>query len=573
MSNIETIDRETRQLINYSNELENREEILYLGYYYNKETKDNLFNYTPYNKEKYYTLEKATQMIKTDRINNVNKLEIEKIVDNILNLHNDIDNNCFLQCIKRDHENVFYNQLFKENKVVPIYRNIAKDLLIDCVRIFKTPYKEEYYIQKEDHFIYIGDEFKKYLEKLYNRIPSMIKEIITFNSIKSKIGKLCVDDTLEPNRDYILFDDCLLNINNGETYKPNEITIDKIPFAIMNTEYLKKDKEVFTMIHKELDNIGNKEIILSMLYSLFNKRTLERGAFFNIQPTKSGKSVLVRPFVECGLMRKFSSIPKGNDEVEIYKQYYSVVFDEVQDEVLDGAKFNNIIDNSPITLPRKYKNAITIPTKLKPNIVFNGENMPIFKGKTQGSNKRSYFIPKYENKISEEYGKNSHDNYLAYATELLRILINYKLEVGISTISDNIQSCKKTNSEIIDLKESKIKILLEYIREEPTLLNAIDTYCISIEILSNMIKRLQDDNIITVNLFTSDESIKQFIKNSLMNNIEYPNSLTYIEPKSKRVKYIDGGSKVMRLNPKFQLTKKGIEFVTKLGYEYTSLII
>jgi predicted transcriptional regulator len=132
----------------------------------------------------------------------------------------------------------------------------------------------------------------------------------------------------------------------------------------------------------------------------------------------------------------------------------------------------------------------------------------------------------------------------------------------------NIKNSIKSEKEIFELKENKVRIMFEYIKQDP-LIDRNETYCISETILVELIKELQHQGNITVDLFNSDTSIKQFIKKTLIENMD-----TDIDEKETLVKKVtkDGEKqKSCRLKYIYQLTEKGKEIVTDLGYEISSL--
>jgi len=508
------------------------------------------------------------------------KLEIgnQEIQEKIETKEKMLESNPFLNCIEMNHDK-FYGGLLGngetyENGMQKInlsWKQTCKELLVESIKIYCTPYKKEYYIKTgENGLKYIGNNYESYLENLYSMISFQYTTLIPFSSFISNIKNLRVYEDLEPNRDYILFNDCLLNVDTGETIDKSNINAEKVPYAIIDYNYLQEDKEVQEYITDLFERIDTNNLLKSLMYGMFNKRVLKKtSAIFNIQKSNTGKTLIVTPFTEIGLFRNVNhEMLKGNDKSELFKQYYTIVFEEIQEKVINGSGFNSLVDDTSIAVPRKYKDAIDIPKELKPVVYINGESMPNFKGRTKGSYNRFVFTPNYKEPLTEKDYEYLHDKAETVGVELIRHLIKYMKDVGKVVIMINIKNSIKSEKEIFEMKENKVRIMFEYIKQDP-LIDRNETYCISETILVELIKELQHQGNITVDLFNSDTSIKQFIKKTLIENMD-----TDIDEKETLVKKVtkDGEKqKSCRLKYIYQLTEKGKEIVTDLGYEISSL--
>lgn len=487
--------------------------------------------------------------------------------------------NPFLYCICVDHKEKFqYNLIdFNNNHKVSLkWKPTCRDLLIDSVKIYCTPYKNNYYILKENNKLkYIGTDWESYLENLYSYVDKEFRELIPFSSFKSSIEKNRIYEKLEPNRDYLLFNDCLLNITTGTQLATSEISITTVPFAVIDADYNSIDHEAnkfVRTIFKKIDDDNNT--IKSILYGMFNKEVLgKRSAIFNIQKSGMGKTLLVKPFIETGLFANVNhEMLSGNDRIELFRQYYTVVFEEIQDTVINGSGFNSLIDNTSMEVQRKYKTAITVPKELKPVVYFNGESMVNFKGRTKGSFNRFTFIPNYKEKLTDADYDFIDNNPKSVVIETLRILIKYVNMSSIDVVKQNVQNAKKTEKEILELKENKLSIIFQYIKDECYYIPNNNTkYCISQKMLIELIKELQSREIITVNLFNDEGSIKRFIKNTLIPNIETDDQRDYTDSKNRKIVY-KGKDKTARLKAIFELTEKGKNLIEDMGYVISKLV-
>lgn len=479
--------------------------------------------------------------------------------------------NPFLECIK-EHNIIFDDGLLNNGKKPNLsYKQTCKELFIESVKLYATPYKQEYYIKKNSQFNYIGVDYEAFLEKMYMQIPFSYRELIPFSSIIGSITKLRIFEKLEPNRDYILFRDCLLNINTGEATTNRTITENTVPYCIIDYNYLDIDKEVQEYIFSLFERIDTANIIKSLLYGMFNKRVLNKTkAIFNIQASNRGKTLLVTSFTEAGLFRNVNyEMLNGNNKIELFKQYYTVVFEEIQEKVINGSTFNALIDNTSMAVPRKYKEAVTVPKELKPVIYINGESMPNFKGRTKGTFNRFVFIPDFKEALTEDDYYNITANPVAFAVEMLRNILDYVKTVGQDTIKENIEKGKKKETEVIDMKENKVKIVFKYIKEQPDF-SFDKTVCLSKAMLVELIKELQTRDIITVDLFNSDTSIRHFINKILMPCMD--TDITEDETTDKNI-YVNNKRKTARLRYILQLTEQGENIMQDLGYSIKSLQI
>lgn len=490
-----------------------------------------------------------------------------------------LSENPFLYCICVEHKEKFQSDLidFNNNHKVSLkWKPTCRDLLIDSVKIYCTPYKNNYYILKENNKLqYIGTDWESYLENLYSNVDKEFKELIPFSSFKNNIEKNMIYEKLEPNRDYILFNDCLLNITTGDKLSTSEISMTKVPFAVIDTDYNSVNTEVNIFVRKEFDKIDDdNNTIKSLMYGMFNKEVLgKRSAIFNIQKSNMGKTLLLTPFIETGLFANVNhEMLSGNDRIELFRQYYTVVFEEIQDTVINGSGFNSLIDNTSMEVQRKYKKAITVPKELKPVVCINGESMANFKGRTKGSFNRFTFIPNYKEPLTDEDYEFIQNNYQAVAIETIRILIEYVDKVSIDIIKQNVQNAIKTEKEILELKENKLSIVFEYIKDECYYYPNNNTrYCISQKMLIELIKELQSREIITVNLFNDDGSIKGFIKNNIIPNIETDDQRYDTDSVSRKIVY-KGKDKTARLKAIFELTEKGKNLMEDMGYVISKLV-
>ena len=484
--------------------------------------------------------------------------------------------NPFIFCMGYEHHDIFYGGLLNNGETNLSWKQTCKELLVESVKIYSTPYKKQYYIKTVDYktgefgLKYIGEDYETYLEKLYSMTDLRIRSLIPFSSFISTIKNLRVYESLKPNRDYILFNDCLLDVNTGIILDTSEVSTDKVPYAIIDYDYKNVNHDVQKYIFELFKRIDTDNIIISLIYGMLNKRVLKKtSAIFNIQKSNTGKTLIVTPFTEMGLFRNVNhEMLKGNDKSELFKQYYTVVFEEIQEKVINGSGFNSLIDNTSMAVQRKYKEAITVPKELKPVIYINGESMPNFKGRTRGSFNRFVFVPNYKEPLTEKDYDFLTENAVTVGVELIRHLVDYMKTVSKDCIMDNIQNARKTEKEIFELKENKVKIIFEYIQAEPEITEKC--YCINETIFVEMIKEMQMKGIITVDLFNSEQSIKTFIKQTIVTNMD-----TNISIHEEGVKNViwNNERKTQRLKYLYQLTEKGITFVTDMGIVESSLII
>lgn len=515
------------------------------------------------------TIKKFATTLSTDRMKQLQKYSSEWILTNYSNNNYDTFYNPFQECINNNQDKFFEGLLGRGKKVNLNWRGVCSDLLIEAVKIYATPYTKDYYIRdNENNLKYIGTDYNNYLENLYSLLDFTITSLIPYSKIKSKIHSLRIYETLEPNRDYILFNDCLLNLDTGKTEDPI-VTKTCVPYHIIPYNY----KEVNTELQEKVRTIFNKidktNIIISIMYGMFNRRVLGKTrAIFNIQKSNMGKTTIVTPFTEMGLFNNVGyDMLEGSDKISLFKQYHTVVFEEMQDSLINGGSFNSLIDNTSITIKKLYSEPITIPKELKPVILINGESMVNFKGRTQGTFNRFVFIPNYEEPITEKDYKCLDKDYYKSGIEILRLLVDYRISVGKDIIKENIQRAKKSEKEIIAMKENKLDIIFEYIKQEPKEIGTF--YCLHTDMLVELIEELQERKIITVNLFNDKGSIRNFIKNTINTAID---SELFTETDSRNKRIIHNHKHVQkRLKPIYQLTTKGCSIISDLGYKLDSL--
>lgn len=473
--------------------------------------------------------------------------------------------------IPKDSENIFQVSIYDfDNRAMfsnlTRNRNICKDLLIECVKIYCTPYKEEYYLQiNENEYKYIGNDWEQYLEQLYYQLGKDYTLIIPFNTLVKRIKEGRIYEKLEPHRKYILFYDCLLNIETGTTEKI-KLTKDTIPYAIIEENYKEINAKANRYVLELFDRINDdNNILISLLYGLFNKKALGKGAVFNIQRSGMGKTLLLKPLVELGLCANVNhDMLTGNERAGLFRQYYSVIFEEIQDTIINGSAFNALVDNVSMQVQRKYKKDITIKKEYKPVVFINGESLADFRGRTRGTFNRFRFMPQFKEALTEDDYEYIEENLTSVGIEIIRHLMNYLQAVGQETITDNIKRSMKEEKEIFELKENKLNIIFEYIKEYPTIPNN-STHCVSKKILTEIIKELQSRGEITVDLFNSDNSIKRFITHNIIPSLEIDEGIS-LESSKPRSIYTNEKKITARLIECLQLTEKGEAIVTDLGY-------
>lgn len=481
--------------------------------------------------------------------------------------------NPFQECISANHDKFMGGLLGNGLKPQLSWKATCKELLVESIKVYCTPYKKEYYMKdKEGNLQYIGNDFEAHLENLYSMIDFNYTTLIPFSSFFPTIKKHRVYDSLMPNRDYILFDDCLLNINTGEQLLPSSISEDAIPFIIIDYEYSREDFIYQDYVKKLFERIDTDNQIKSLMYGMFNKRVLKKSsAIFNIQKSNTGKTLLLTPFLLMGVFTKVKKeMLQGHEQIGLFGQYYTIFFEEMQDSLLLANAFNELLDDNDTPVTRKYKDPIKVPREIKPVVVVNGESMPQFKGRTKGTDNRMSFIPNYKEPLNESdyeiLNPSDRKEAIAVGVEIIRALIEYMQEVSQETIIKNIEKSRKTEAEIMKLKENKLDITFRYIEQEPN--NIGDAHCISITILIEMIKEIQARGEITVDLFNADNSIRSFIQQAVIPSLD-----TEIEAKETSQRQIKKQGKWKTSTLKFilQLTEDGKELVQKLGYDLDSL--
>lgn len=518
-----------------------------------------------YKNNQYLLSLKSLNSIVLSSTENKHTISIMNKLDRTIRKHCIDTENCFQMCIYDDDDTIAF--LFSN---VLQTRSICRDLLIESVKLYCTPFKDEYYVKTEKGYKYIGIDWEEYLEGLYSEIEEKIRNTIPFNTLVKRIREGRIYEKLKPHRRYILFNDCLLDTEEGDTLDI-ELTEDTIPYAIINENY----KDIDTVANKYVLNMFKKitdddNILISLLCSLFNKKLLGKGAIFNIQKSGTGKTLLLKPLVELGLCANVNhSMLEGNERIGLFKQYYSIIFEEIQDTVINGSSFNALIDNTDMQVQRKYKNSVTVKREHKPVVFINGESLADFRGRTKGTLNRFRFMPQFKESLSKEDYEFIENNLKEVGIEIIRHLMNYIRYVGQETIAENIKRAMKKEKEIFDLKENKNNIIFKYIKQMPDITTK-PRYLISKIILIEMIKELQERSIITVDLFNSDSSIRSYINDTLIKALELDYSIVPDDLRKKRIKY-KGEWKSARLFTCLQLTEKGQTLITEMGYKLSSL--
>lgn len=507
--------------------------------------------------------------ITSERIQELNGFDSNYMITNYSKYSKeDTETNPFVYCVHKQYPERF--QVKKSNKRGEWKAN-CKDLLVEAIKIYCTPFKEEYYLKiSENQFIYIGNDWEDYLERLYTQLTFEFRAEIPFNTIIKRIQEGRIYEKLEPQRKYILFNDCLLNIETGTT-EEKRITRDTIPYAIIEENYKQINTEAQKYVSKLFNRIGDdNNRLISLLCGLFNKKLLGKGAIFNIQKSGMGKTLLLKPLVELGLCANVNhDMLTGNERAGLFRQYYSVIFEEIQDTVINGSAFNALVDNVSMQVQRKYKKDITIKKEYKPVVFINGESLADFRGRTRGTFNRFRFMPQFKEALTEDDYEYIEENLTSVGIEIIRHLMNYIQAVGQETITDNIKQTMKEEKEIFDLKENKLNIIFEYIKESPELPNN-STHCVSKKILREIIKELQSRGEITVDLFNSDNSINRFINKNIIPSLEIDEVIIPEENKRRSI-YQNGKWATAVLVECLQLTEKGEAIVTDLSYKLSSL--
>lgn len=510
-----------------------------------------------------------------DTINNHTEDEVLEYIDKEKTKERGYENN-FVYII-HENEDIFSN--FLEVKQNSYNKTNCKELLIDSIKVYKTKYNDDMYIKTDNmHYKYIGnchEDVYSFFEKMYKDTPVDLQRFIPFSSFvnRNKI-KDRIFESLEPNRHILLFDDCVLNVSTGKEYPYETITYDTIPFSVIEGTYKQKSNACYEFVTNLINKLVEEPNILkAILYSLVNKDELVKSAIFNIQKSGKGKTRLLDPFKQIGILitAKSKTLEKYLELETLFRQKLIVNFEEIQDANIQGSDFNSLIDDSAITTPRKHQKSIEIPAKIKPAIIINGEDLPDFKGRTRGTLNRFSIVPLFVNEITEEDAEFIKANGFMVGIEMLRYLMHFKLNTTKEQRKDWLLSCKITEKKYLELRESKTTTIFKYIKENPEIMFKYGDYCISEKILGEMIVYLQDKNILTVNLFNKESSIKNFIKKEVINGLDYVDDDGYMtQVKRKKVKKHDtSGTHVIKYC--LQLTDEGKKLVEEMGYDLQTL--
>lgn len=492
---------------------------------------------------------------------------------------------------KRGYDNNF-THIIQENKDIfdkflkieqtSYTKTNCKELLKESIKVYKTKYNDELYIKTDDiHFKHIGNCYEdvyQYYENLYKDTQRDLQRFIPFSSFFNRTSiKSLTFESLKPNRHIILFDDCILDVSDGKTSPYQNMTHESIPFSVVDGEYKEKDKECYKFVVNLFNKLVKEPNILkAILYSLVNKDELIKSAIFNIQPSGKGKTKLLDPFKQIGILitAKSKTLEKYLELETIFKQKLIVNFEEIQDAHIQGSDFNSLIDDSAITVPRKNQKAIDVPAYIKPAIIINGEDLPDFRGRTRGTLNRFSLMPQFIDEITEDEAEFIKARGQIIGIEMIRLLMLFMQDTTKKQRKEWLLTCKITEQQYLELRESKTKTIFEYIDEEPQILVKTQAYCISEKMLEEMIIILQDKQILSVNLFNEYSTIKKFINQEIISNLELPSENEndgHMNVSEKKGVYKNNSRVSQRLKYKLQLTKKGKTLFSDMGYDVESL--
>ena len=185
-------------------------------------------------------------------------------------------------------------------------------------------------------------------------------------------------------------------------------------------------------------------------------------------------------------------------------------------------------------------------------------------------------MPLFIGEITEDDADFIKANGFQIGIEMLRYLMLFMMNTTKEQRKEWLLSCKITEQQYLELRESKTRTIFEYIDEAPQELIENQAYCISEKMLEKIIIRLQDENIITVNLFNKESTIKKFIKNEIYKSLEFPSETEhdgYMNQTKKKAIHMNDNREWHRLKYYYQLTEKGKEYVSKMGYNTEDLRI
>ena len=122
------------------------------------------------------------------------------------------------------------------------------------------------------------------------------------------------------------------------------------------------------------------------------------------------------------------------------------------------------------------------------------------------------------------------------------------------------------------MKETKTEIIFKYIKDNPSIALNNTIYCISQNMLIELIFYLQQKDIITVDLFNEETEVKKFIKESIVKNLEVDTSTDILSAVSIKKVYKNSTGKTMRLKNCYQLTEEGKKIFIEIGYNLDNLL-
>lgn len=510
-----------------------------------------------------------------DKISQYSEKEIEQYIQTI-KTEQHVNN--FIQTIT-ENEDIFIEK-FLEVEKTSYYKNTCKALLRQSIVMYKTKYDDEIYIKTDKtHYQNIGNTYTdvyNYYYALYKETYTDLQRYIPFSEFfNTHLIKERTFENLEPNRHIILFNDCLLDLENAHTYSYEKITKDNIPFCVIDANYKEKKQCYYNFIIDLIKKLVEEpDVLKSILYSLLNKDELIKSAIFNIQRSGAGKTVLLEPFKALGLLKTVEAdiLNKTLEKEAMFKQKLIINFEEIQNTQIQGSNFNSLIDRSSISISRKNKTAIEIPSYLKPAIIINGEGLPDFRGRTKGTLNRFSKVPDFIRNISPEDAEFIEEHATEIGIELIRYLLMFKNSTSKEKRQKLLKTCKITEKDYISMKETKTEIIFKYIKDNPDIALNNTIYCISQNMLIELIFYLQQKDIITVDLFNEETEVKKFIKENIVKNLEVDTSIDILSAVSIKKVYKNGTGKTMRLKNCYQLTEEGKKIFTEIGYKLDNLL-
>lgn len=510
-----------------------------------------------------------------DKISQYSEKEIEQYIQTI-KTEQHVNN--FIQTIT-ENEDIFIEK-FLEVEKTSYYKNTCKALLRQSIVMYKTKYDDEIYIKTDKtHYQNIGNTYTdvyNYYYALYKETYTDLQRYIPFSEFfNTHLIKERTFENLEPNRHIILFNDCLLDLENAHTYSYEKITKDNIPFCVIDANYKEKKQCYYNFIIDLIKKLVEEpDVLKSILYSLLNKDELIKSAIFNIQRSGAGKTVLLEPFKALGLLKTVEAdiLNKTLEKEAMFKQKLIINFEEIQNTQIQGSNFNSLIDRSSISISRKNKTAIEIPAYLKPAIIINGEGLPDFRGRTKGTLNRFSKVPDFIRNISPEDAEFIEEHATEIGIELIRYLLVFKNSTSKEKRQKLLKTCKITEKDYISMKETKTEIIFKYIKDNPDIALNNTIYCISQNMLIELIFYLQQKDIITVDLFNEETEVKKFIKENIVKNLEVDTSIDILSAVSIKKVYKNGTGKTMRLKNCYQLTEEGKKIFTEIGYKLDNLL-